>query len=217
MIPPRTNRFHLMPYWMGDSPAAVRRCARRVLARRFIDINLQKCIDGIIACHWGTAAQNGYRYIVVRGKGAREVRRKMTHAELHRPISEWKASHVVQWRRTARWGAKYASRVRPYTYEEMLRICKRWRVVPTFELKSRAFANKAVAKAMKVIHDRVGTRAYYMTLVTMVFWGPKMKAFKEAGFETALLPHGARLTPAVRQELRMYGPYIDRYWGGWRR
>lgn len=213
--PPGTpgGRLHVKPYWLGDSPAAVRKCARRILKRRWIDLNVQRCFDDVIVCHWSTAAQNGYRYIQV----SRFKRRKMTHEELHRPLSQWTAKQVVKWRRTPRAGRSYSSRVRPYTYREMLIVCKRWRVKPCWELKSRSFADNGIAARMMSIMREVNWQGYVMTLVNMKNWQGKLKAFKEEGWPTALLPHGKKKTPAIKTALKTYGKYIDSYWGAWGR
>jgi hypothetical protein len=208
-MPRRTDRLHLMPYWLGDSPAAVRRAALMVIGSdggRFIDINLQRCLDGVIAMHWGTPAKNGF-YFIVRANG--RGRRRLTYAEAHRPLREWKAVDLIRLRRTLRAGVRYETRVRPHTYEEMVRCCKRWRVIACFELKSPSFHDATVAAAMVAYAASVKATVYFMTLVTMVGWRGKVVAFHKAGGQIALLAHGAP-RPA---DLVTYLPFIDRIWG----
>jgi hypothetical protein len=209
MIPAQTNRLHLEPYWLGDSPRAVRKAGLRAPGRRFIDVNFQACLDDVIALHWGTAIQNGYTYLqVAPGK-----RRKMTKAELHRPIARWKSADVQKWRRTAKAGVSYASRIRPYTFGQMCTYARRWNVTICAELKSRSFGtNPKWAVYMRRIADQRKAKVYAMTLVTMVYWAQKMKNFKAAGFETALLAHSARKPAGFNQ----HAAGIDRVWGRFR-
>jgi hypothetical protein len=210
VIPSQTNRLHIKPYWKGDSPAAIQRAARRLGRRRsaYIDINFQVCRDNVMGLHWSTAVDNGYRFIQVGNK-----RRAMTREELHRLISEWDTEDVVCWRRTKRAGLRYRSKVRPHTFSELVVIAKAKRVTICAELKSRRFATDPdIAVAMVSNMHKFVTTVYFMTLVTMWGWGPKLKNFKEAGGETALLPHGARRPTEVDE----WSPWIDRYWGRWK-
>jgi hypothetical protein len=84
-----------------------------------------------------------------------------------------------------------------------------------WELKSRHYRKKE--HAQRFVADVMASEhtAYYMTLVTMGFWGQKLMAFKVAGGETALLPHGVRKTESIKAMLDKYGPHIDRFWGSW--
>lgn len=207
-IPGWTDRLHLEPYWLGDSRFAIRTAARKAPGKdrgRFIDLNFQRTLDGVVNCHWGTARKNGFFYIVTRfGK-----RRPMTEAELDRPIGQWKTADVIRWRRTARIGTSLASRIRIYTFAEQVRYAWRRGVIVCAELKSETFDDPRVAVQMVAVLTRLKAIAYFMTLVTMPNWGPKLRAIHQAGGQTALLAHGARL-PANLEHFR---PYIDQVWG----
>ena len=211
-IPAHTSRVHLKPYWLGDSPRALNVAAtRRAPHNRCADVNFQLCADDEAALHWGTARQNDYRYVKV-GKGIRGRRRPMTREELNRLIQLWRMEDIRRWRQTPRYGPRFKQRVRPYSFLEMARMAKRRRVYICAELKSRGFANEDVAVRMVNKGKTVGWPVYYMTLVTMKDWGGKMRAFHNAGGETALLAHGAKRP----SNLSGYMNYIDRIWGRFR-
>jgi hypothetical protein len=221
-IPAHTDRLHLEPYWLGDSKYAIRVASRKRIGSdggRFIDCNFQVCLsdDGksyeAVCLHWGTARKNGYLYITYKTKYGVTRRRKMTRAELDRHISEWKLSDIKRWRRTARAGRSLASRIRPQSFVEMVKYAKRYRVIICAELKSILFAKRPeLAAKMKAQVKAINHTTYVMTLVTMTGWRYKMRNFHNAGFETALLAHGAR-RPA---DLTQWRPVIDRIWGGFR-
>jgi hypothetical protein len=209
LVPARTSRLHLghgMDQWLGDSRHAIRVCAKRIRVRRFIDLNFQRCLDGVMNLHSRTATANGYRFIRRRfGLG----RRAMTHAELHRPLEKWKAADVRRWRRTKHRGLSLESRVFPRTFLEQVLYAKPRGVTVCAELKSGSFDEPRVAVQMVAAVKRVGASVIFMTLVTMPHWAGKMRAFHTAGGRTALLAHGAP-RPAV---LDQYQPFIDRIWG----
>ena len=202
-----------MPYYVGDSLHAIDVASKMPIGHdkgKYTDTNLQVTVDGEVCLHWYTAAQNGYRYIVQEdGTG----RRPMTKAELKRPVSKWKLKDVKRWRRTAHYKkGDFEAENRPYTYEEAVIHAKKVGVIPCFELKSQAFASQPErAKRMKAIADKHGLTLYVMTLVTMKRWAGKMKAFHNAGVQTALLAHGAK-KPAT---FNTYKKYITRVWGPW--
>jgi hypothetical protein len=209
-IPRRTNRLHVKPYWLGDSPAAINKAARQRIGSdggRYIDINLTRCKDGVLGVHWSTPAQNGYHWITT-GKG----RRALTRAEEHRPFSQWTLRDAKRLRRTRRRGLRYESRVRIYSYPELLNKCKNRRVIPTFELKSRTFDDRTVAKQMVDQAKMIGWTPIFMTLVNMKRWRGKMKAFHLEGAPTALLAH----SQPRPHDLDKWMPYIDVIWGRWR-
>lgn len=210
-VPPWTDRLHLTPYWLGDSRYAIRIAARKAVGRdggRFIDLNFQRTLDGVVNCHWGTARRNGFYFIVVRpGK-----RRPLTEEELDRPIAEWATADVIRWRRTKRAGLSLASRIRIYTFAEQVRYAARRGVRICAELKSKTFDDLRVAAQMVAVSVRNNAGVIFMTLVTMPNWGPKLRAFHEAGGQTALLAHGA----ARPTNLEHFRPYIDQIWGDFR-
>lgn len=206
-----------MPYWLGDSPRAVLVASRRPVGRdggRYTDTNVQAARDGEVCMHWGIARNGGWKYIVVStdAKGV-EKRRPMTTAELTKQAALWKVKDIKRWRLTLHGEVgNYKSNLRIYDTNEMIAFAKKHGVVPCFELKSELFA-KQPQRAVRMRQQAIahGARVYVMALVTMPRWAGKMKAFHNAGWETALLPHGAR------KPLRYayYKKYITRVWGNW--
>lgn len=210
-MPVRTDRLHLMPYWYGDSPAALKVASKQKVGSdggRYTDTNLQATKDGAVAMHWGTPAKNGYYFIVKKdGKG----RRRLTPEEAHRPLIQWATADVLRLRRTLRTGTRYESRVRPYTAQEMVTLAHRLGVIPCFELKSPHFKNSARIAPIVAHAERIGATCYFMALVTMVEWGGKAKAVRQAKGQYALLAHGA----PKPNNFNFYKPYITRVWGQW--
>lgn len=217
-MPKYTDRLHLEPYWLGDSKYAIRVAARKRVGSdggKYIDMNFQVCLsdDGnayeAVCVHWGTARQNGYLYITKPGGG----RRKMTPIELDRPVHKWHLKDIKRWRRTPRLGVRFETRVRPLSFVEAIAYAKSYNVVICAELKSILFARyPAIAQRMRAQVVAVASRTYVMTLVTMIGWGPKLKNFHDATFETALLAHDAK-KPV---NLPKWRPFITRIWGSWR-
>jgi hypothetical protein len=196
-----------MPYWLGDSPRSILRASKmRVGADggRYVDVNVQKTLDGAICMHWGTASQNGYDYIVV---GRRRV--ALTRAQAHRPLSQWRSADLVRLRRTKHAGASYASRVRPYTYLEMVKYAASKHVTITAELKSPAFGTPAAAKQLVTWAKAAHHKPWFMALVTMRNWEGKAKAIHDAGGEFALLAHGAKMP----RDFPHYHQYVSQVWG----
>lgn len=200
----RYHGGHGLDQWQGDCGRAIRRAALRPRRRRLIDLNVQPTADGEAMLHSRTPRVNGYRYIQEAGG-----RRPMTREELDRPSEEWLSKDVVRWRRTARAGLSYESRVRPLLFAEACRRCARWRVRLCAEWKSPKLANPVRANRMRRLATLAGAVVYAMTLVTMPGWREKLRAAKQAGFPTALLAHGAP-RPADLTEQR---PFIDTIWG----
>lgn len=225
-MPRRVTRYHAdhgLDQWRGDCPKAIDTAARMPLGRdgyRAIDINFQVVLadDSLsyeaMGLHSRTPHTNGFVFIKRKFS---PLRRRMTHAELYRPTHKWKVSEVKRWRRTKRRRrGVYESRVRPYTYAELVRYAnnRRRKVIVCPELKSILFARyPAIAQKMYAQTISLNATTWPMTLVTMTGWRTKMKNFHDAGFETALLAHGAK-KPA---DLAAWRPYITRVWGGWRR
>ena len=204
-----------MPYYVGDSLYAIKVASEKPIGGdkgKYTDTNLQAALDGEVCLHWENAKKNGYDYILVRREGNTEIRRKMTAAELKRPVSKWKLADIVKWRRTEKAGDSFESKNRPYSFEEAVVYADAVGVIPCFELKSQLFAKQpARARRMKAIVMSNKAKVYFMTLVTMKRWRGKMKNFHNVGFETALLAHGARKPP----DLARWRKYITRVWGRW--
>lgn len=219
MIPKYTNRLHIKPYWLGDSKHAIRVAARKPVGAdggKFIDMNFQVCLSAdeteyeAVCLHWGTARKNGFYYITYRNKYGVVRRRRMSAKELDRPIHKWNIEEIKRWRRTAKLGTSYASRVKPESFVTLVKYAKKRNVVICAELKSILFARyPEIAVKMKSQVTALRAKVYIMTLVTMRGWRSKLRNFHNAGFETALLAHRAP-KPADLSEWRKY---IDRIWG----
>lgn len=210
MMPARTDRLHLEPYWIGDSIRAIKTAARMRVGSdggRYVDINLQHALDGDICIHWGTAWKNGYLYIQV----SRRRRRPMTQAELDRKISDWHTRDVVRWRRTRRRGLRFRSRVRPLRFLEMYDYARVRGVTPTFELKSNAYALRPVAQRLVTAAQRRGGRAYFMALISMPLCRQKCAAIRNAGGEFAVLAHDQ----PKPDDFGEWSPRPTRVWGRW--
>lgn len=213
-IPSRTARAHyLQSDPRCDQVATLNKARRRKGGRRrgfgYADMNLVRCANGNVNLHWAdSAVKNHYRYII----GSNGRRRAMTGSELHRPVIEWNLADILKWRKTKRVGVSLNSRAHPASVITRQRQAKRRKVIICWEVKSRVYKNPATAKSL--IHDvrASGWPGYFMTLVIMKDWGPKLKAIHQAGGQTALLAHGARKP----SNLNLFAPYIDAVWGRWR-
>ena len=208
-IPKRTNRKHYMPYWYGDSPRAVKRASTR--RKDYIDQNYNLSADDIpMAMHWGDLRRNGFKYLETNNG----YRRKLTKQELNQQVSHYDNLWLKRLRRTKKAGRSYRSVVRPHSWWEMLKYYKAFNVTPCPELKAYEFGtNTRVAHTMYKQAREAHVTAYPMTLVTMRGWGIKMRTFHQAGFETALLPHGAKKPVQYNH----YKQWIDEVWGRWHR
>lgn len=208
-MPRATDRMHLEPYWLGDSPRAIRKCARRLPGKRYIDLNLQRCKNGIVVMHWATPYRNGYTWI----QKSNGTRVKMTRDQLHRKAKYWTVGEILTWRRTEhRRRGHYETTVKIMTYEQAVRMCKKWLVSPCFELKSVSFGDRAVARAMVDYANYYGRRVFFMCLVTMDGWRNKGLAIRSAGGHIALLAHGARRPADLDQYVT---EVFERVWGSW--
>lgn len=213
MIPKSTHRAHLkQSNGRCDTVTVLNMAAKHAKGHRFADMNACALKDGDANLHWPAGpAMNHYDHIAI-GKDAngKEKRRPMTKAELHRPVIEWKTEDFLRWRRGPSGGP------RPATVAMRQKEAADRGVIICWELKSREY--RVAANGTRFVSAVVDSKhkAYYMTLVTMAFWGPKLRAFKNAGGETALLAHGVRKTPTIEAGLVRFGPSIDRIWGSFR-
>lgn len=203
--PPRNARTGHVEQWLGDSPAYIDLAGKQEIGRdggRYIDINLQrvgagfkrknpqlKVTDTAYGLHWESAKKNGFLYIETNA--LTKKRRPMTTEELFRHVEYWDPREVKKWRRTLKAErGNYASTVRPYTYAELVRYCRRRRVIPCFELKSRSFADLEFAKRMHKVIAPIRWQVYFMALVNMADCREKGEAFVGAGEQFAVLAHG---------------------------
>src|SRR5213596_1843392 len=211
VMPIRTDREHLDPYWKGNSVLAIYAQANKPVGHdggRFTDTNLQACEDDDLCVHWADPAQNGYLYIVRRGGIGR---RRLSPEEAHRAWMEWKEKDAKRLRRTKRAGISFESRVRILTMSEFDRKAKRNGVIPIFELKSRAYRDPRRALRLVMQRRAIGQPPFFMALITMRDWGLKAAAITGAGGQFGLLVHGA----AKPEEYAAWTQHITRRWGAW--
>lgn len=194
-----------------DTVVVLNMAARRIIRKRFADMNACAGADADWNLHFpDNMHKNHFTEIIDKNNGRR---RPCTHAEANRPVIEIPKHDMVRYRKNV--GSKRRPRwVRPFTVAERNRQAKRRWVRICWEIKSRAYAtNPALAKRFAAAIKATGWGSYYMTLVSMWGFGLKLKHFKEAGEQTALLGHDHRLSTAEANELRGYYHWIDRQWG----
>lgn len=206
-IPAHTHRAHRLARDIrNDTTAVLNSAARALPGRRFADMNACATADGDVNLHSpdGPGGLNHFTHILDVHTGRR---RAMTPEELHRDVELWTTAEVLRWRRLV--GGRW---IRPLTIFERQRQARRRLVVICWEVKTRNYGEGIRAARFTAQLRHSGWRAYIMTLATMANFGPKLKAFKLAGNETALQLHGAGNHPAVRAQLAIYRPWIDRLW-----
>lgn len=194
-----------------DTYAVLNIAFRRILRKRFADMNACAGADDDWNLHYADGmAPNHYTHI----KDAKTGRiRPCTHAEAHTPVDQIHTPQMLRYRKDVAPGKRHRW-VRPRTVFEVQRRARRLRVTVCWEIKSRVYAtNPALARRFVASCRRAGGVAYYMTLVNMWGFGGKLKNFKLAGGETALLGHGMPLTAARSSELTANRAYIDVQWG----
>jgi hypothetical protein len=215
VIPKSTHRAHLKQSDGRCDTVTVLNMAAKQLERHpraYADMNACALEDGDANLHWPrNPVLNHYDHIAV-GTDAhgKEKRRPMTKSERHRPVVEWKTEEFLRWRRGPSGGP------RPATVAMRQKQAADRDVIICWELKSREYRIPSNAARFVAAVEASGHTAYYMTLVTMGFWGQKLQAFKNAGGETALLAHGVRKTPDIAARLERFAPSIDRIWGSFR-
>jgi len=206
-IPVETHRVHVP--WSDlrcDTVALLDLTGRE--GRRFVDLNACHSSDGVsFNLHWGNGPRLNHYTWIWTGRRTRflrrEIRRPMTEAEIRRDTDEWPAAAILRWRRGKRGGP------RPATVARRQAQAARRGVIPCWELKSHDYGQGDYAERFVADVEAAGGQAFYMTLVTMPHWGPKLRAFHQAGGQTALLAHGAPRPP----DLTQWRPFIDRIWG----
>lgn len=221
-MPNVTHRLHLdsgMDQWLGDSKAAIDHAAKLSIGSdggRYVDINIQRVgnlikvkkeRDTAYGLHSSTARANGFHYIVNKsGVG----RRKMTKAELDRNVGYWAPSQVDKWRRTAKYGRSYESKVKPERWTTLLKYAKKKKVIPCFECKSSSFDSKDFAERMAAAVQSIRWHVYFMALVNMRRCKEKGEAFTHAGLPFAVLAH-SQPKPKDYDEWKR-----TQTWGPWR-
>jgi hypothetical protein len=213
VIPKTTNRAHLKARNARcDTVTVLNMAAKHRPGQRFADMNACALADGDANAHWPeTPVKNHYDHIWTGELDAdgKEVRRPMIDEERSRPLIGWTTEEFLSWRRSMKGGP------RPATVAMRQREAISRGVIICWELKSREYRITANAQRFLAAVTETDHTAYYMTLVTMGFWGQKLQAFKLAGGETALLPHGAKKTKEIAERLVEHDAHIDRVWGRW--
>jgi len=213
-IPARTNRAHLkQSNRRCDTVTVLHMATKHKPDKRgqvYADMNACALKDGDANVHWADGPlKNHYDHLATVDEHGRETRTEMTDEEKHRPVAQWTTDDFLRWRRGKSGGP------RPFTVAMRQKQAAALDVVICWELKSRHYQSAKRAERFVKAIENSNHKAYYMTLVTMAAWGPKLKAFKEAGGQTALLPHEARKTPTIEVKLEVFKPHIDRFWGSW--
>jgi hypothetical protein len=197
---------HLMPYMWSDSLRSVRVAKR--LGFRFTDKNGQVDADRVTwIVHWAVIGKNrGLTWIATDHRDARgrEVRRRLTKAELASRIKD----HPTEW--VARLRTREHGGRRLYTAREMM--AEHARLDMTMCLEGKATMKGARAFQL-LAGDAIatGVRIVFMRLQDIPGW---RKAFRRAlavGLVCALLPRGPR--PADWASWKARG--VQR-WGSWR-
>lgn len=212
MIPRRCHREHLP--WRDPRVDTVTVLNMAARGSGYADMNACALADGDANVHWADGpTKNHYDHIWTgrKDRNGREIRRPMTQAEKDRKLIDWTVAEFLTWRRGAHGGP------RPHTVEMRQRQARKRAVTVCWELKSRQYRQAARARRFVAAVRRAGGVAYFMTLASMPYWGPKLRAFKQAGGETALLAHDVKLTAARETTLARFRPFIDRIWGDFRR
>jgi hypothetical protein len=213
VIPKRTNRAHLRSSNLRcDTVTVLNMAARHDAGQRFADMNACALKDGDANVHWpDNPVKNHYDHIWTgeRNLDGSEVRRPMTDEEREKHLIDTTTEEFLSWRRSMK-GGPHPATVAMRQQEAIARD-----VIICWELKSRAYQRSEDANRFVLSVTESGHIAYYMTLVTMAFWGQKLTAFKLAGGETALLAHGVTKTKAIADKLVEFEAGIDRIWGDW--
>lgn len=192
-MPAATQRAHFKPSWRGDRLAAIAAVARRPLGRdhiRAIDMNFQWAWNALgqpgkggegFNIHWGKPIQNNYRFILPTSTAKRA--RRMTRAELRRPITKWTAGQVARWRR-----GPHPASARPCTYYECAAYAQRRGVVVCAEVKTPAFAREVPMKHMVDAARRANHPPFFMALREMGGVAKAEQAARQGGWGAVI--HG---------------------------
>lgn len=204
-MPAHPYRVHVK--WSSpicDQFALLNRAAFLPQRRRRADINVCATRDGEVGAHWPKGPEaNGYRYII---DGKR--RRKMTHAELHRPLIKWDIADVLRWRKTKR-AIQRHGRHRPHTIPQWQAAARRRRVLCMYELKSPEFREPERAARMAAQVRASGWPAWVMKLATQAHWREIVRAYHDAAFWVGLLTENI----AEPDDWPKWAPYVDRLLG----
>lgn len=206
-IPAATNRAHLEQRDPRCDTVVVLNMAKRHPAgKRYADMNACPGADNDWNLHWvDNMRKNKFTHI----KDAKTGHiRECTHEEATKPVLEIHTAEMRRYRKkvAGRW-------VAPATVFQRQRQAHQRGVIICWEIKSRMYKLAKYAQRFAKELLRSNWPAYVMTLVGMADFGPKLKAFKQAGVQTALLGHGTKMTATKIKQLQTYHGYIDRQWG----
>jgi hypothetical protein len=204
--------YHETPYWRGDSLAAIRKAKRKKY--RYIDqnINLTKGDPNAarralrpvaVVKHWPKFRKDGFTHLVNEKTGKKTLH-KMPEA---RSISQLPWTTVSRLRRPVGPARYYKARTH-------MVVCHNNQMILCAEVKGDArFGNVNVMKDLREDAIASGATVYIMTLQNLGQPLARLKAAKQAGFQTALLPRGKRPANWATD----WAPYVDAVWGKWRK
>lgn len=201
--------------WLGDSPRAAQKASRGGKT----DTNIRPLLDGVGAMHAKTPRESGYHYLAVgRNRFGVERRRALSAAELDMPFEKIPKSKFVRLRRTRRRGLRYASRVRPLVFAEVIATHKKYGAIPVCEVKK--FISKDRARSMYELACRRHQTVWFKVLVYQSAQAPtppysmrtaaeKAEPFHQVGAPIALATHG--FPPP--HDIDGYRHLFDAIWG----
>jgi hypothetical protein len=180
------NTHHIEPYWLSDSPKGIRMSRKQTPRgyRCYHDINEQALLDDDACAHWGTTHENDLFFIQVNPFHRREFP--------NIKLRQIPAETFVKLRHTKYPGISYRSRVKPMLFRRALTVCKRYDVIPCFELKSWEYGHaKWTSRLVRLVKGR-NSPALFMALWKMGNCLEKGKAVIDSGGEFAILAHGEK-------------------------
>lgn len=210
-IPQKHPRvFHEKPYWRGDSLRAIKRAKRR--GYRYIDQNVNLTAGDpdaearderpvAVVKHWPEPRKDGFTRIVPERGRRREPHRMPRDQSIAR----------LPWSVVSRLRRRVGS-ARYYRARTHMVVCADTGIILCAEVKGdRRFGHRQVMRDLRDDAKIAGGVVYVMTLQNLGDPLARLKAAKQEGFQTALLPRGPKPPDWETQ----WAPYIDAVWGRW--
>ena len=191
---------HWMPYFFGDSLEAIAKAKASGFA--YIDQDCHITKDGVpVIKHWSKVRMDGFTYIL-------DSHGKRVKHNLGRDIQIGDLDFETLSRLRQASGDYRYRRIIDHMHE-----CKRQGITMCLEVKGdKAFEDPAIMHRIKHAQEAVGASVYVMTLQNIGHPLGRLRAAKQAGFETALLPRNAQPLDWDKN----WSPYVDAVWGKWR-
>lgn len=207
-IPAQTNRAHLSSTDPRcDTVTVLNIAARRAPGRRFADMNAVVGSTDDWNLHYARGPEANH--FTHRINPVTKKLERMPESLRRLKVNAWTTPQIKGWRKNVGTAAK-PKWVRPFTCVERQAQAKVRRVIICWELKSSLYRKSKYATRLVLSMKATRWTAYYMTLVTMPYWAEKLTAFRRAGGQTAIQPHGAK-RPANFNGL--HPDPIQRIWG----